>query len=406
MPVVDGERRLVGIVALGDLAADNAPGTEEALRRISSPSEPDRSGTPTAARADEGRRAGRDPLTPEEHRELERRAREAERGGGRDRSEGAPDVGPPRGDLQGFPSDYTGYGSRGLSDEDLRRAAHGSGEGWRRESFGRGGFRFTDEDDRRAAFPGGFNEGYGDGRDRGARMPGGFGGDGYNSYGGPGARGVQGRGAQGGGGPGYDDFAGHGSRPGGIPRRTGTEGEENYDRGIRSGRESFAPWGGNRFSNETAGYGREGDRGAGPHRGRGPKGHARSDARIHEDVCERLTDDPHVDASEIEVRVENGEVTLSGTVPDRGAKRRAEDVAESASGVRHVRNDLRVQGRSHGQGRAGVGMGGGGTVSGGAPEPGAAERTDTEISRTSGGTAGTGAGSQAEARKTGDPAKA
>ena len=52
MPVVDGERRLVGIVALGDLAADGAPGTGEALSRISSPAEPDRSGTPTAARAD------------------------------------------------------------------------------------------------------------------------------------------------------------------------------------------------------------------------------------------------------------------------------------------------------------------------------------------------------------------
>src|SRR3712207_8444317 len=59
--------------------------------------------------------------------------------------------------------------------------------------------------------------------------------------------------------------------------RIGTEGEENYDRGIRGGREDFAPWGGNRFSNETAGYGREdGGRGAGPHRGRGPKGDRKS----------------------------------------------------------------------------------------------------------------------------------
>jgi CBS domain-containing protein len=412
MPVVDGERRLVGIVALGDLAADNAPGTDEALRRISSPSEPDRSGTPTAPRADETRRAGRDPLTPEEHRELDRRARKAERGGGGGgRSEGAPDVGPPGGDLQGFPSDYTGYGSRGLRDEDLRRAEHGSGEGWRGFGRGRGpggGFRFRDEDDHRAAFPGGFNEAYGEGRDRGARMPGGFGGDGYNAYGGPGARGVQGRGAQGGGGPGYDDFSGHGSRPGGIPRRIGTEGEENYDRGIRSGREDSAPWGGNRFSNKTAGYGRA--RGAGPHHGRGPKGHARSDARIHEDVCERLTDDPHVDASEIEVRVENGEVTLSGTVPDRSAKRRVEDIAEGVPGVRHVQNDLRIQGQSQGQDqaqtRAGAGTGGGGTVSGGTPEPGVAERTDTETPGTSGGAAGTTAGSRAGARVTGDPAKA
>jgi CBS domain-containing protein len=42
IPVVDRNKRLVGIVALGDLATDRAEGTGEALRRISEPSEPDR----------------------------------------------------------------------------------------------------------------------------------------------------------------------------------------------------------------------------------------------------------------------------------------------------------------------------------------------------------------------------
>ena len=41
----------------------------------------------------------------------------------------------------------------------------------------------------------------------------------------------------------------------------------------------------------------------GPHRGRGPKGYTRSDERIREDVNDRLSDDPFVDASEIEVMV-------------------------------------------------------------------------------------------------------
>ncbi|MGH6873562.1 MAG: CBS domain-containing protein [Aestuariivirgaceae bacterium] len=45
LPVIDRERRLVGIVALGDLATERAEGTEEALRNISEPSEPDRSST-------------------------------------------------------------------------------------------------------------------------------------------------------------------------------------------------------------------------------------------------------------------------------------------------------------------------------------------------------------------------
>jgi len=82
---------------------------------------------------------------------------------------------------------------------------------------------------------------------------------------------------------------------------------------------------------------------SGPHRGRGPKGYIRSDERIHEDVCERLTEDRFIDASDVEVAVKDGEVTLSGTVASRGLKRRAEDLAELASGVRHVQNNLRVQ---------------------------------------------------------------
>jgi CBS domain-containing protein len=48
LPVIDHDRRLVGIVALGDLATDQAEGTTEALRNISEPSEPDRSGTPSS----------------------------------------------------------------------------------------------------------------------------------------------------------------------------------------------------------------------------------------------------------------------------------------------------------------------------------------------------------------------
>lgn len=80
------------------------------------------------------------------------------------------------------------------------------------------------------------------------------------------------------------------------------------------------------------------------YRGIGPKNYARSDRRIHEDVCDRLTDDPHIDASEIEVSVNNGEVTLAGHVQHRDDKRRAEDIADAVAGVRHVQNNLRVGG--------------------------------------------------------------
>jgi osmotically-inducible protein OsmY len=86
-------------------------------------------------------------------------------------------------------------------------------------------------------------------------------------------------------------------------------------------------------------------RGAGPggtNRGRGPKGYRRSDARILEDVSDRLTEARDLDASGIDVKVADGEVTLKGSVSDRAARRRAEDIAASVSGVRHVTNDLRV----------------------------------------------------------------
>jgi hypothetical protein len=80
----------------------------------------------------------------------------------------------------------------------------------------------------------------------------------------------------------------------------------------------------------------------GPFAGRGPKGYQRSDSRIREDVCDRLTDAADVDATEIEVAVDNGEVTLSGTVRGRDQKRRSEDLAESITGVRDVHNKIRV----------------------------------------------------------------
>jgi hypothetical protein len=79
------------------------------------------------------------------------------------------------------------------------------------------------------------------------------------------------------------------------------------------------------------------------HRGRGPKGYTRSDERIREDVSDRLTYDDIVDASDIEVLVQGGEVTLNGFVDSRTAKRRAEDCADQAIGVGHVQNNLRVR---------------------------------------------------------------
>lgn len=78
------------------------------------------------------------------------------------------------------------------------------------------------------------------------------------------------------------------------------------------------------------------------HRGSGPANYKRSDERLLEDACERLTHDRWVDAKNINVTVSDNEVTLDGTVESRQAKRRAEDCIDEITGVKHVQNNLRV----------------------------------------------------------------
>lgn len=80
----------------------------------------------------------------------------------------------------------------------------------------------------------------------------------------------------------------------------------------------------------------------GPYVGRGPQGYQRSDARIAEDLNERLTQHGRIDARQLQVSVASGIVTLSGTVSSRAEKHMAEDVAESCAGVREVQNQIRV----------------------------------------------------------------
>lgn len=77
--------------------------------------------------------------------------------------------------------------------------------------------------------------------------------------------------------------------------------------------------------------------------GRGPKGYKRSDERIREDVSDALMMHPDIDASEIEVKVNDGEVTLTGTVLEREDKYLAEHLCEGVPGVRDVNNSLRVK---------------------------------------------------------------
>ncbi len=75
---------------------------------------------------------------------------------------------------------------------------------------------------------------------------------------------------------------------------------------------------------------------------RGPIRRRRPDRRIYEDVCDALDQTKHIDTSDIDVQVENGEVTLSGVVDSRQVKRRCEEIVERIPGVKDVHNRLEI----------------------------------------------------------------
>lgn len=74
-----------------------------------------------------------------------------------------------------------------------------------------------------------------------------------------------------------------------------------------------------------------------PRRRRGP-----SDRVLWAVIVERLEDERGLDLRDVEVLVENAEVTLNGAVRRKEDKRRIEDIAD-LDGVRHVQNNLRVR---------------------------------------------------------------
>jgi hypothetical protein len=161
-----------------------------------------------------------------------------------------------------------------------------------------------------------------------------YGGQGYGGWGGPGT---------GQGWPGYGRSGmGWGQEYGGY----GETGGEPYTAPAPAGMgyDWASTWAGTRRG--------QGGWMEGPHTGRGPRNSYRSDERIRDDACDRLTRHGGIDASDIEVDVAQGEVTLRGTVDSRAQKRMAEDVVESVPGVRDVHNQLRVQ--QQGEARQGM----------------------------------------------------
>lgn len=127
----------------------------------------------------------------------------------------------------------------------------------------------------------------------------------------------------------YDRGYGQGPHGGGYEENRGTR--EQHERGPQG------------YGGSSMGGARGLEQRRGSHRGKGPKGFEMTDDRVRERVCEALHEDHDVDASDIDVSVSHGEVTLMGTVDDRQSKRMAEDCVLQCAGVRDVHNQLRVR---------------------------------------------------------------
>jgi hypothetical protein len=75
--------------------------------------------------------------------------------------------------------------------------------------------------------------------------------------------------------------------------------------------------------------------------GRGPRSYQRGDDRIRADLCDKLMQG-WMNAEDVDVKVKDGLVTLSGTVRGRDEKRAIEDLAEEVLGVKEVTNNIRI----------------------------------------------------------------
>jgi osmotically-inducible protein OsmY len=252
------------------------------------------------------------------------------------------------------------------------QGGYGQGEHWpsHRGDWGQGrmeGRRFGGEDqygDYSGRFSGGYgNQEYGRGQQYGGQGgPGsfqqsrgqGFDQQGYRSQGQMSGQGDwnQRFGSEGG----YGNQSGSGWGSQGQGQMQQGYSAQSYGQGQRDWGSSQQGWSNQDYGNwgnYGGGQGGMGDNGTftytevwlipGPHAGRGPRGYQRSSQRIEEDVCERLSQHGLLDASDIQVKIADGEVTLTGTVGSRQEKRMAEDALDSISGIKDVHNQLRVQ---------------------------------------------------------------
>ncbi len=267
----------------------------------------------------------------------------------------------PRGDgRSGSENDRSSYGSRGEWRNTRGESTRGSDStNWRGgEGSSMGDYGRTTGYGRQGTSYGGMGAGpyegssggpsRGDSRSYGGQgTRGGFGGDSGRQYESDSQRGSRGSsGSESGNGGSWADgrrWASENAAHGGSGLGFGGEGLGNQSWGPQSfGTNSgWASRGFEGMGGTSGGNDSESDRGR--HAGKGPKNYRRNDERIKEDVSERLKDHDDIDASDIDIEVSSGMVTLSGEVKSRREKRLAEDAIEGVSGVEDITNQLRVR---------------------------------------------------------------
>jgi hypothetical protein len=126
--------------------------------------------------------------------------------------------------------------------------------------------------------------------------------------------------------------------PSRVPAPSSEEIEEMYGSQI-GGTDAYQPRGG---------YSQHVDRSHifGIYWGAGPKGYLRSDIKIADEISEKLARRGDLDASQIEVDVREGDVTLRGTVKDRASRQLTEAICYSVLGVKDIHNELALAGEA------------------------------------------------------------
>jgi osmotically-inducible protein OsmY len=107
---------------------------------------------------------------------------------------------------------------------------------------------------------------------------------------------------------------------------------------VQRAKDEVASW----FGDASAASRRQRDEAVGDHSGKGPESHLDPDARIVDEISQRLRADPEIDASRVEVASHSGAVTLSGQVTTSAHRAHAEEVAHAVAGVTQVENRLLV----------------------------------------------------------------